>query len=281
LGGRGLEHGFLRKHMENGTIEKYMDREGFLDRSGVHAADVLTQIWKKNGRRWLQRAYSGSTEGDTGQIRLYDELATPAGEIAAYDILKSHCRSGIIFLFEQAIQLGLTDPSHRVLDIGCGSGLEACFFAEQMKGNGHVEGIDISNEMVKRALERKNRLGLSNVHFLRASRDNLPYEDQAFERIFCNHALTEGNNQSYNQYGAMINRHIIGERIKELRRVLHDKGVALISEPSQPEAVDFTEEYTGSLIEFSGMKIVNVRIKSSPAPVEDQAYSEVCFVVKK
>lgn len=77
----------------------------------------------------------------------------------------------------KALQLG---PDTRLLDIGCGVGGPARFFASA--GAGHVDGIDLTPNYVETAEALTRRLGLSDrVRCQVASALDLPFADATFD----------------------------------------------------------------------------------------------------
>lgn len=108
---------------------------------------------------------------------------------------------------EQAIELMKIPADARVLDIGCGSGWATRLMAEKAT-NGHVVGIDISDEMVR--LSRESSTSFSNVEFQVASAEKLPFSDGEFTHSFSMESL---------YYYADI-----AGALKEIRRVLGPGG---------------------------------------------------------
>jgi arsenite methyltransferase len=66
-----------------------------------------------------------------------------------------------------------------VLDIGCGSGWLAALIAEQVP-EGRVVGIDVSDEMVRRA--RRNNDAIENVMFVIGEAGEIPWDAQFFSK---------------------------------------------------------------------------------------------------
>ena len=56
-------------------------------------------------------------------------------------------------------------PDSRVVDVGCGIGRTACYFAEAIVPDGHVVGIDESEELVTLARHFAAEQGVDNVTF--------------------------------------------------------------------------------------------------------------------
>lgn len=73
----------------------------------------------------------------------------------------------------------------RVLDIGCGSGLDSMIAAERTGAEGLVLGVDFSQAMLERARNAASHLS-DTVHFLRASADALPLPASSVDSILVN-----------------------------------------------------------------------------------------------
>jgi SAM-dependent methyltransferase len=76
-----------------------------------------------------------------------------------------------------------------VLDIGCGSGLDAFVAAKITGPQGRVIGLDLSPEMINKAKENLAFLGLSNVSFEVGEAEALAYEDRTFDVVISNGAF--------------------------------------------------------------------------------------------
>jgi len=76
-------------------------------------------------------------------------------------------------------------PGERVLDLGCGAGwatrLLARLVGEGPEGHGQVVGIDISDEMIRRA--RAASRDFDNVMFAVGSADKIPWEENFFDKV--------------------------------------------------------------------------------------------------
>jgi demethylmenaquinone methyltransferase/2-methoxy-6-polyprenyl-1,4-benzoquinol methylase len=68
------------------------------------------------------------------------------------------------------------------LDVGCGAGLQCVLLAEAVGPNGHVTGVDVSEEFLDHGRDLLDRAGLSQRVSLReGSAADLPFEDDAFD----------------------------------------------------------------------------------------------------
>ena len=93
-------------------------------------------------------------------------------------------------------------------DVGCGSGWAARLIAKEA-AQGHVVGIDVSDEMIRVATEQSN--DFSNLEFRVASAESLPFADAAFTHAFSMESL---------YYYADIEK-----AAREIRRVLRPGGL--------------------------------------------------------
>jgi ubiquinone/menaquinone biosynthesis C-methylase UbiE len=76
-------------------------------------------------------------------------------------------------------------PGERVLDMGCGAGwatrILARLVGEGPEGHGQVIGIDISDEMIRRA--RTASKDFDNVMFVVGSAEKIPWEENFFDKV--------------------------------------------------------------------------------------------------
>jgi ubiquinone/menaquinone biosynthesis C-methylase UbiE len=87
---------------------------------------------------------------------------------------------------EQTLPLMNLKAGHRVLDLGCGAGWATRMLANMVsggpEGSGQVVGLDLSDHMVRRA--RSASRHLDNVMFIWASAQQIPWEENYFEKVF-------------------------------------------------------------------------------------------------
>ena len=87
---------------------------------------------------------------------------------------------------EQAIVKMQIPANAVVLDVGCGSGWAARLIATQAS-QGHVIGIDVSDEMIRVASDQSK--GFPNLEFKVASAEALPFDDAKFSHTFSMESL--------------------------------------------------------------------------------------------
>jgi ubiquinone/menaquinone biosynthesis C-methylase UbiE len=90
-----------------------------------------------------------------------------------------------ISITEQAIRRMDLKPGERVLDLGCGSGwatrLLARLVGEGPEGFGQVIGVDISDEMIRRA--RSASRDFDNIMYVWGSAQQIPWEENFFDKV--------------------------------------------------------------------------------------------------
>jgi SAM-dependent methyltransferase len=68
-------------------------------------------------------------------------------------------------------------PGERVVDLGCGGGIDSFIAAKQVGPDGAVVGIDMTPEMLERARFAKEGTGIEQVAFKEGYLEDLPVED--------------------------------------------------------------------------------------------------------
>jgi len=81
---------------------------------------------------------------------------------------------------EQTIALMDLQPGDRILDLGCGTGWASRRLA-RIAASGEVVGIDVADEMLRRAGQAS--AGIRNVRYLWGSAENIPAEDNHFTKV--------------------------------------------------------------------------------------------------
>lgn len=71
----------------------------------------------------------------------------------------------------------------RVLDLGCGTGLNFEALLEAVGSEGEVVGLDLTPEMLERAAARSDRCGWSNVRLVQGDAASLPFGSDEFDAV--------------------------------------------------------------------------------------------------
>jgi SAM-dependent methyltransferase len=84
------------------------------------------------------------------------------------------------------LDLAALEPDDVVLDLGSGSGTDVFCAARQVGARGRVTGVDFTDEQVAKAIRLRDRDGFSQVAFVEAEIDKLPFADSSFDVVISN-----------------------------------------------------------------------------------------------
>ena len=85
--------------------------------------------------------------------------------------------------------LGPLDPRQKVVDAGCGAGLDCLIAAKMVGSEGEVIGVDMTKEMIDKAGSNARATGVKNVTFKRGIFEELPVEDQWADVVISNGSI--------------------------------------------------------------------------------------------
>jgi SAM-dependent methyltransferase len=139
-------------------------------------------------REGVQRAYSAVSESPqaehsfpTGR-RFAESLGYPPALLDDLPIEAVEAFAGVsnVSLFAD-IPAGA-----RVLDLGCGAGLDSLIAARRTGPNGRVIGLDFSQAMVARASLAAQTAGIQHVEFRQADAEQMPIDDTTIDVALVN-----------------------------------------------------------------------------------------------
>lgn len=97
---------------------------------------------------------------------------------------------------EEAVQasLGCANPllladlkkGETVLDLGSGGGIDVLMASKHVGESGKVYGLDMTDEMLALANKNKERMGVTNVEFLKGYIEDIPLPDESVDVIMSN-----------------------------------------------------------------------------------------------
>jgi arsenite methyltransferase len=77
-------------------------------------------------------------------------------------------------------------PGMTVLDLGSGAGIDVFIAAKAVAPTGKAIGLDMTDEMLKRARANKIKLGIANAEFWKGEIEDMPVESGSIDRIISN-----------------------------------------------------------------------------------------------
>lgn len=77
-------------------------------------------------------------------------------------------------------------PGETVLDLGSGGGIDAFIAAQRVGPEGRVLGVDMTPEMIVKAVDGARRAGLDQVEFRQGRLEDLPVDDASIDAVTSN-----------------------------------------------------------------------------------------------
>ncbi|MGM9922679.1 MAG: demethylmenaquinone methyltransferase [Bacillus sp. (in: firmicutes)] len=117
----------------------------------------------------------------------------------------------------------------KALDVCCGTADWTIAMAEAVGKDGHVTGLDFSENMLSVGKDKVRDLQLKNVDLIHGNAMSLPFEDNSFDYVTIGFGLR--NVPDYQQV------------LEEMNRVLKPGGLAVCLETSQPTMIGFRQGF--------------------------------------
>ncbi len=85
--------------------------------------------------------------------------------------------------------LGEIHPDQRVVDVGCGAGIDSLIAAKKVGPEGCVIGVDMTPSMLEKARQAARETGLANVEFREGYAEALPVDEGWADVVISNGVL--------------------------------------------------------------------------------------------
>jgi SAM-dependent methyltransferase len=85
--------------------------------------------------------------------------------------------------------LGEILPGERVVDVGCGAGIDSLIAAKQVGPDGRVIGVDMTSSMLEKARHAAHEAGIRNVEFREGYAESLPVDEGWADVVISNGVL--------------------------------------------------------------------------------------------
>jgi arsenite methyltransferase len=87
-------------------------------------------------------------------------------------------------------------PNEVCIDLGSGRGTDVLRLAEEVGEGGFVYGIDVTEEMIRKATSTATKIGIENVKFIQADLEQIPLVNEIANLIISNCTLNHVSNKS-------------------------------------------------------------------------------------
>lgn len=187
------------------------------------------------------------------------QLRKPSGDFA--NTIAEKMGKGNRPLYDLALNSMEIKDNDSILEIGFGSGIHFPELLSKAK-NLQVTGIDYSAEMTELAtINNQSILGPDQLNLYTGSSDNLPFNENTFDIVFCNMVVYFWDDPT--------------EHLSEINRVLKPKGIFYTGMRTRKSMLQFPFTKYGfnlykvqewkSILELNGFEVVDEHRKKDPA----------------
>lgn len=175
------------------------------------------------------------------------------------------------------VAIGKIKEGDTVLDLGCGAGFDCFLVSKKVGKGGKVIGVDMTEEMIKKARLNAEKINVRNVEFVLAEIEKLPVKDNSVDVIITNCVINLTPNKT--------------KTFKEAYRVLRKGGkmyisdIVLLKELSTEQKNDkdlLTGCVAGALLKDDYLDKIkkvgfDIRILSENKEISKQQYQDIAL----
>jgi len=234
-------------------IQKYLNEEKIIPRT---EKEIFEEVEKHTSRENAAELNYYLLNANMQDLEFYNKVGQKVNGMAVYDYFAGMHSNTLQSNLASLLSIVSQKPKlEKILDLCTGTGLAACLLGECYP-NSQITGIDHSEPMLARAIERKTRRNLDNLNFLKADRDNLPFDNQSFDIITCVNGISEGDNYGPSLQMETIRSLVMVERITYLKKLLLPQGEMMTCTPIKFDK-KINEEYKRNLLDYEKDQMKN------------------------
>jgi ubiquinone/menaquinone biosynthesis C-methylase UbiE len=146
-----------------------------------------------------------------------------------------------------------------VLDLGSGAGFDAFLASRRVGENGKVYGVDMTEDMVKKARENAEKNNINNVEFILGEIEDIPLPDNSVDVIISNCVINLSTDKP--------------KVFSEAKRVLKNGGRLAISDILRSK--DFPQEIEEDLSNYSSCVTGSIKREKLLAILNNQGFKNI------
>ena len=140
----------------------------------------IKEIIRKNYGKIAKKSSTGCGCGCKSSLNISKSIGYSAEEINAVPEANLGLGCG------NPVALGKIKEGDVVLDLGSGAGFDAFLAAKKVGATGKVIGVDMTEDMIKKAKDNAQKYNYKNVEFKLGDIENLPIQDNSIDIIISN-----------------------------------------------------------------------------------------------
>ncbi len=156
----------------------------------------------KDSKKIIKKKYSEVAEQSSGCGCCYGCCGDDENELISRQV--GYSDEEIKTGGEANLGLGCGNPTalsdlregETVVDLGCGAGFDCFLAANKVGESGKVIGIDMTEEMLEKANNNKEKRGDNNIEFIFGEIENLPLKDESVDAIISNCVINLSPNKA-------------------------------------------------------------------------------------
>lgn len=251
-------------------VKDFYLQEGLIPRSSSDMSEYLKSNGSDIGHfdKYAESYFSGQIIYN----EFFNAMTEKVNGISLYDLAKSRSLDNHIWVLESVKKKISKTKPRSLLDMCCGTGLEALYIAENFPEI-KVTGIDKLEKMIKISKDRTTNRNLRNIEFLVGDFNSLLSN---YDVIMCLHGLNEDVDDFYKHYELDI-------RLRKMHESLNNNGSLILNIPLD-ESIEYRNKEMNILkddIESVGFTVNESFSRSFTTLDNTEVTDSLFFAIKK